>query len=545
MRHLLLFVLITASFLSTAQEAEDVVIHAMRDELNRNLKELQLPNHSKPFFIQYSIADLKIHQVMASMGALLRSTSSASRTKASVRILVGDYEFNDESLDNNLYSAPGNNEIALPLENDYEGIRRSLWVTTDNVYKSAARQFSKNEETLRDLNKELKDVPHRSFARQAPFTLLKTHTPQPFARQRWEEYVRNISAVALQYPEIMGSNVALSFSEGYRYTVNSEGTIIRVPETIAVLQASVQLKDSGGLFLYDSFTAYARNPSYFPPVDEAAQRFTQLIEHLLKSGTLPTLQEEYTGPVLIEGKTVAEVLSGSLFGNRETLILSNDIQSASGFRMETTTTEGRIGRSIMDQNITVLATSRTRDFAGVDLLGAYEADSEGVVPPTEIVLVEKGILKNLLNDRTITKSGQTSNGHAGGAGVIQIRVDNAVSRSVLRDRLLAKAKEEGLDHAFIIRATPGEGMLLIRVTPDGQEEVVRGGNLGDVSLKTLRRIVGATPDQKAYHLTGASEQLTSFIVPDAVLFQELSILPAESPRFDEEVLVDNPLKKSK
>ena len=88
-------------------------------------------------------------------------------------------------------------------------------------------------------------------------------------------------------------------------------------------------------------------------------------------------------------------------------------------------------------------------------------------------------------------------------------------------------------------------MLLIRVTPDGQEEVVRGGNLGDVSLKTLRRIVGATPDQKAYHLTGASEQLTSFIVPDAVLFQELSILPAESPRFDEEVLVDNPLKKSK
>ncbi len=529
-----------------AQPQEDVVLRAMQDELQRNLKELQLPSHNKPFFIQYSIADLRVHQMVATLGALLQSNSSASRTKSSVRILVGGYEFNDESLDNNLYSAPGNNEISVPLENDYEGIRRSLWVTTDNVYKSAARQFKKNEETLRDLGKELKDVPHRSFAQQPPHTLIGNFTPPPFQRTQWEDYIRQVSAVARNYPEIMNSNVVISYSEGYNYTVNSEGTKIRTPETIAVLQASVQLKDSEGLFLYDTYTEYASHPAQFPTASQAAKTFQQLIERLLTSGALPTMQEEYTGPVLVEGEAVAEIFNSTLFGGRESLILSNDIQNASGFRMETATTEGRIGRNIMDNAITVLARSRTKKFGAVDLLGAYDADTEGVVPPEQIVLVEKGILKDLLNDRTITKTTQKSNGHAGGAGVVEVQIENPVTAASLRERLLARAREEGLDHAFIVRSTPGTGLEVVRVYTDGKEEKIRGGNLGDTSFKNLRRLLGSATTQRAYQVTGGANgnQLSSLIVPEAVLFQELSILPADSPMFEEEVLVENPLKKS-
>lgn len=544
MKSILIALLFSGVFIGYAQPEEDIILRAMDDELQRNLKELQLPDHKKPFFIQYSIADLKVHQMVATLGAVLQSNSSASRTKASVRILVGGYEFNDESLDNNLYSQPGNNEISVPLENDYEGIRRSLWVTTDNVYKSAARQFKKNEETLRDLGKELKDVPHRSFAKQAPHTLIENFTPSSFQRTRWEDYIRQVSAVARNYPEIMNSNVVISFSEGYNYTVNSEGTKIRTPETIAVLQASVQLKDPAGLFLYDSYTEYARDPTQFPTAAQAGENFKNLIEQLLRSGSLPTLQDEYTGPLLVESRAVAEIFSNALFGGRESLILSNDIQNASGFRMETATTEGRIGRSIMDNAISVFAKSRLKKFGSIDLLGAYDADSEGVIPPAEITLIEKGILKDLLNDRTITKATQTSNGHASGAGVIEVRVDNTATAAQLRERLLARAREDGLDHAFLVKSTPGTGLQVIRIDLNGKEEIVRAGNLGDLSFKNLRKILGASTNQKAFQVTGGSDQLASFIVPEAVLFQELSILAADSPMFEEEVLVENPLKKS-
>ncbi len=36
---------------------EDVILQAMQDELDRNMKELRLPDHDKPFFIMYNVQD--------------------------------------------------------------------------------------------------------------------------------------------------------------------------------------------------------------------------------------------------------------------------------------------------------------------------------------------------------------------------------------------------------------------------------------------------------------------------------------------------------
>jgi predicted Zn-dependent protease len=543
---LFFFASITAA-VGVAQPPDDVMLKAMTDELQRNMNELELPGHQKPFFIQYTIADYQVCQVAGTLGALLQSNTTRSRTKASVRILVGDYAFNDESLDNNLYSEPGNNEIGLPLDNDYQGIRRALWVTTDNVYKSAARQFKKNQETLRDLGRELKDVPHRSFAPLPPHRLIENHTARPFEVARWEDYVRQVSAVARDYPQIMNSNAILFFSEGYDYTVNSEGTQIRIPKTLAWLQANVQLRSASGLFLYDTYAVYAAEPAKLPPAREAAAAFRHLIDKLLQSDNLPALDEEYTGPVLAEGQVVAEVFHEALFGGRESLILSNDIQNASGFRMEAANMESRIGKPIMDAGVSISARSRLKKYNGTDLLGAFDADSEGVIPPDELVLVEKGVLKELLNDRTITKPAQKPNGHAGGPGVIEIKIENPPG-DALKQKLLARAREEGLEFALILRATAGAPFEVVRVyVADGREEPVRADQLGGVSLRNLRRIPGSSANTAVFHVggDGNANSLASYIVPQAVLFQELTVMPPGSATFDEEVLVENPLKKAR
>jgi len=546
MRLPLLFFILATSGPVMAQVQNDVVLSAMTDELQRNMKELELPGHRKPFFIQYSIADYRITQIAGTLGAILQSNSTHSRSKASVRILVGDYAFNDESLDNNLYSEPGNNEIGLPLENDYEGIRRALWVTTDNVYKSAARQFKKNEEMLRDLGKELKDVPHRSFAALPPHQLIEQHTPTVFRPAPWEEYVRQVSAVAANYPQIMNSNVIFSFSQGYDYIVNSEGTQIRTPKTLAVVQANVQLKSGSGLFLYDTYTLYESDPARLPSAAAAASAFRNLIEKLLHSETLPALEYEYTGPVLAEGQVVAEVFHEALFGGRESLMLSNDIQNATGLRMENLSLESRVGKPIMDPAIHVAAKSRLKKFKGVDLLGSSDADSEGVIPPDEIVLVEKGVLKDLLNDRTITKPAQTPNGHAGGPAVIDVKIESTAGTDVLKQKLLARAREEGLEYGLIVRAAPGVPFEVVRVyTENGREEAVRADQLGGVSIRNLRRILGSAANQQAFQVAGDANagRLTSYILPAAVLFQELTVVPPGNTLFEEEVLVENPLKK--
>ena len=98
------------------------------------------------------------------------------------------------------------------------------------------------------------------------------------------------------------------------------------------------------------------------------------------------------------------------------------------------------------------------------------------VPPYELVIVENGVLRNLLNDRTITSAGQTANGFSSGPGVVEVTTTHKNSDKELKEKLLAAAKAEGLDYALIIRQSP----LLMGVVnihkisvKDGKEELMR------------------------------------------------------------------------
>ena len=57
-----------------AQHAEeDIILRAMKDELNRNMKELRHPEYDKPFFIMYGVQDQKVHSVAGSLGSIIHS----------------------------------------------------------------------------------------------------------------------------------------------------------------------------------------------------------------------------------------------------------------------------------------------------------------------------------------------------------------------------------------------------------------------------------------------------------------------------------------
>src|SRR6186713_921084 len=146
--HYILLLLIAPMFTAMGQEqSDDVILKAMQDELARNMKELKLPDYDKPFFIMYGIQDQKSYSIAATLGSIVRSTEKSIRFKSNTRVLVGDYAFNDESLEDNLTSTPTALEINLPVDDDYMGIRRSLWSSTDKVYRDAARHFQRHQQT--------------------------------------------------------------------------------------------------------------------------------------------------------------------------------------------------------------------------------------------------------------------------------------------------------------------------------------------------------------------------------------------------------------
>lgn len=90
----------------------------------------------------------------ASLGALLASNQQRNRSWYS-RVLVGSYFLNDENFYNHFEGAsfdPGYERP--PLEDDYWGIRRSFWLATNNIYKTAARYHDLKTKILKEYQQE-------------------------------------------------------------------------------------------------------------------------------------------------------------------------------------------------------------------------------------------------------------------------------------------------------------------------------------------------------------------------------------------------------
>jgi len=134
-----------------AQEKLPVVQQAMRDELERNMKELKTDGFEKPFFMNYTIEDRTITNVTASFGALTRSTETKNRMAKSVRLLVGDYEFNDESFTPDMSNQQQNNEITLRWmtttreSGDHCGYRPTMYTAVHRGNSRTTRTFSRKE----------------------------------------------------------------------------------------------------------------------------------------------------------------------------------------------------------------------------------------------------------------------------------------------------------------------------------------------------------------------------------------------------------------
>ncbi len=526
---------------------QNTIEKAMQDELDRSMKDLRLDTLEKPFYISCTIQDVKMYSITAVLGGIINSSENASRGKGN-RVLIGGYEFNDESFDNNLFSTPEANDIDVPLDDDYLGIRRALWVSIDNVYKSASRQFAKNQEMLKDQKKPLGELPHRRFAKVAPFQITTDYNPVTFDSKKWEQTLRQLTDrfKTTDYP---ASTLQLNFVQGFEYFVSSEGTHIKSPIHQAVLQLSIFGKDSEGGIVYDQSMWSGFSPDDFPTVATLESEINAKIAYLDHLQKMKKFDDEYSGPVLFEGAPVADIFSGILFMSRDGLLFDNNIQGLTGMRADTRNSmESKIGKNVASPSLTVKAVSKTQQYKGTKLLGAFQADSEGTPPPDELVLIDKGILKDMLNDRTLTSSTQKANGHRDGPGVIQVSISESIPAKDMKAKLIAQAKDAGLEFGLIVRNESIGRIGMFNVykvnVANGTEELLRNARFSSLSMKNLRKVMGSS-EEVIYNIPslGNDSKFTSYIVPRSLLITDVDIVSAQLPSFNEEEFVKDPLRK--
>jgi hypothetical protein len=351
--------------------------------------------------------------------------------------------------------------------------------------------------------------------------------------------------VFLEFPKLDGSAVYFACEQNVRYIVNSEGTLARVGRQEYKIQIFGGDKRESGEDVYDQLTYTTASFDKLPSKEELMDAIRKLCKKLQTTNDVE-FEDEYSGPVLFADVAVADLFSATLFGYRDRLIASDAIPDPKSTRKESGL-ESKMEKSIISDHITIKAKTPMKSFKGQEVLGAYLIDNEGVQPPSELVLVDKGILKGLLNDRTVVNPVQSSNGHDDGPAVVEVTFDNAQTFDQLKKKLIELARAEDLEYGVMVKnKMRGQGMSreVYRVyVKDGREELVPKASVEPLSLKNLKKDVLASNELLLHNIEAGPSGTVSYIVPTAVLIPDVEVRKVETTGYKQEEYIPSPLVK--
>jgi len=531
---------------------ENTVISAIQKEVDRNKSALKMEGINSPFYISYTVFDVYNFYLSASLGKI-SSYSEYRRRFGTPMLLVGDYHRN------NLSGRSFAQTTTSLMENE-TGIPITIWRDLDNTFKSAAEQYQAKMAVLQQQTetKEEKELPN--FEQTKPVNIVLSQIPVDFNKTYWENYLRKVSETAKQFPEILSSNVALNARNVMSYTYNTEGSRYAVPAVLFQLTFTANTRADDGQDLTHVIWLENATLQQMPDVETFSNRCKTEMENLVKFKNAPVIDDTYCGPVLFEGAAVGRIFEQMFFANGKLsaspktiqtgaptyVIVNNTIQMSSGgagndFEM-------MLNKKVISRDLTIKSITGQEFYNGQRLNGYYPVDDEGVVPEKEFMLIENGVLRNMLNGRKPTQKIQRSNGHYRydfGSGNYRVMAGNALitcsqtfNNEALRKKLIDAAKEEDLDYAYIVRQYEnGINMMYKVYVDDGREELVRNATISDFSLKTFKRILGASDKEQ---ISSFGETQMTLIYPDALLFEEMDVTRIPNIEFRKPYLVAKP-----
>ena len=512
---------------------DDLIVEAMQDEMDRSMAGLRLPDQPAPYYIAYTIHDTTRTSLTAALGALMADTTGRSRL-LHVEVRVGDYDF-----DSSHFATAGRPPriVIVTLDDDYLSLRRRIWMATDAAYKRAVDVYARKKATFQN---RVNTNPVPDFSKETPREhLAPTPAPRPVGAS-WRDTVRHVSAIFGEMPEIHQAQVSLSVTQGTRYFLNSEGFKTVAPVELATLAVQAQTQAADGMVLRDSFTTVGKTLDDLPSRADATGRARELAASLVELRDAP-VGDDYYGPVMLEGQAAGQLLARSLvplFLSQRPPTRDRTGRGGGGPGLRGRREGGggaglgggrstpflrRLGSRVLPESLTVTDTPSLTSYGNAPVPGAYVVDEEGVLAQ-DVTLVQDGRLMTLLTSRAPQLNLPTSNGHARGgdaqASVFQLTSTSGVPATDLKAKYLELLIEQNRPFGYIIRGVAGTRRT-VKVTPDGQESLVRGVALGRVAQGDFRDILEVSEEQALYTYRpapSATARLTgAFPSPDVVV----------------------------
>jgi len=592
--------------LAQTETFENIAFRAMHDEMNRNMQNLKLDKLKSPYYISYLITDASLYSVETQLGAFVKIINKPFRNQET-SVFVGNHQQNNLNFinENKLFGWYGGSfSIPVTLENDYYAVRRSLWAETDVQYKEATELVDAKLAALKQQNIPEEELNIADYSTVPPLQKIIPSPKLTFDKAKIETLTKNLSAILANYPHLTKSGVNTYIYIADAFYVNNEDIKYKIPFSLVCIRVYAETVATDGEPLMDYINLYFNTPDQIPAFETLKPLVDQMAMLLTQLRTAPTIQESYSGPVMFEGEAVGEIVSQCFVDNPNGLlaakkpIVSNPVlmQRYGQYLPKENKLEQLTDKKVISREFSVTAVRDKNAFNNTPLIGFYEIDAQGVEPASKTVLIEEGVLKALLSDRIPTMKNENSNGHRSfaisdgaltgilGSGVLELKSNETKSYDELKAALIAAAKEEDYEYAYIVRkiANPMAGapglstfvsslntgvfcisrpIYIYRINVvDGTEELVRSAKIADLSLKSFKRIIGVADTQAVYNILQKGNQggfstyrsmftligaPASFIVPQAIVFQELEIEKEKDIVLKKEPVVPHPLLSEK
>ncbi|HKE32042.1 MAG TPA: TldD/PmbA family protein, partial [Candidatus Angelobacter sp.] len=484
--------------------APAVVLSAAKAELSRSLDQFR-KQPAPPYYLSYEITETQLVDVSGTFGVLTHS-GERLRRQVYIDLRVGDYSLdNTRQVRGDRFSGMLDrfSMVEMPVQDDPDAIRAVLWYQTDKKYKKALEQLT----TVRTNNqvKIAQEDKSADWSREEPENTSEPIIPVKVDRKVWEEKVRKYTAPFQKYGDLYEADASLSADRETHWFVSSDGSAIQTSQTYYRLFISAFTKAADGMELprYESFFSFT--PEGLPSDAAVLKIVDKMIADLRALKVAPTV-DPYTGPAILSGRATGvffhEVFGHRIEGHRQ----KNEDEGQTFKKM--------VGQSVLPDFLSVYFDPTERRWNGVDLVGSYSYDDEGV-KARRVTAVENGILKNFLMSRTPIEDFPSSNGHGRAQpgfrpvarqSNLMVVTSKSTSREQLKDLLIEQIKKENKPFGLLFddiqggftltgRTIPNAfnvlPVMVYRIYPDKREELVRGVDLIGTPLTVFSRIVAA------------------------------------------------------
>ena len=521
----------------------NAVLDKIAEEMNRDMKELEIPGAPKPYSISYKITEVDVNDVAASLG---QTTSKRNRhfVNLEARVRVGS-----PKLDNGNYVVPeaaeidGTSAINLPLEFDERIARRSAWLVTDQAYKEALIQLNAKLEarkaggTLRP-----SDVP--AWTDTKPVVSEEPVLVPPLETlDELETRAKAVSATLRDQAGLRDSRVALTSYLERRWYLTTEGTSVTDTRRASGVLIAVSGQADDGQLLHNYFMRYGHTAKDLPSDKDLTAEAKRLGESVAQLAKAPVI-DRYTGPVLFEGEGAVGLVRNSLAPNLGGTPVPEGLTPQEARQFGGALTD-KVGLRVTSPQLSVIDDPTAKDGDGKALIGGYKIDDEGVAAQ-KVQVIKDGKLETLLLSRTPSQKDQQSNGHArrtadggafhGSATNLFLSAKGGVSRKALEGRLASAARGEGLKYGLLIRRfddaaitgapeftrrelvqmikstdpqLPPPAIVAYRVYPDGKQELVRGVQLAEIPIRVWKDLLGTSTELTTYNFLASTDSQLS------------------------------------